>query len=233
MRTCSGILFLTLVGTQAGALCNVPRPRLVCAEYFQSKAVVIATLAGVTPIRDSYDDVTGTYYSMTVERALRGQVPHLFRVYEANDSRRAKFDWTPGDSYLIFLREETPSGSWVIDGCGNSGNSERKQVGLEQIGAMDTTSDRAMIQVAVGEISSSYPLEGVQLEARGPDGVKTAETKADGMSEMHVTSGKYQVRALSPVKTFEPDGRTYENPDDLVLEKGACAQVQFVQSLKK
>ncbi len=101
MRTCTSTLLLVLLGIQAGALCNVPRPRLVCAEYFHSKAVVIARLAGTTTVKDDFDDVTGRYYSLTVEQTLRGEVPRLFRVYVANDSGRTTFDWKQGGSYLL------------------------------------------------------------------------------------------------------------------------------------
>ena len=73
----------------------------------------------------------------------------------------------------------------------------------------------------------------MQVEATGPGGVITAETNADGKFEMRVTPGKYQVRALSPGKTFVAADLSYENPDDLVLENGGCAQVQFVEAAKK
>ena len=140
------MLLLTLLAGQAGARCNVPRPRLVCAEYFQCKAVVIARLNGVTPVKDDYDDLTGTYYSMTVEQSLRGQVARTFRIYQANDPAGAKLDWKTGGSYVLFLRQQTPNGSWTIDGCGNSGPSDSKQSALDQIDMLDPTSNRAKIQ---------------------------------------------------------------------------------------
>ena len=227
------VLLLAVLGSQAGALCSVPRPRLVCAEYFHSKGVVIAKLAAVTAVKDSYEDVIGTYYSMTVEQTLRGQVPRLFRIYMANDSGRTTFEWKTSDSYLLFLMDENPNGAWVLDGCGNSGPAQLRQKALQQIEAIDSTSNHALIQGTVGGNSSSFPLRGVQVEARGPGGVNTTETKADGTFELHVSPGKYQVRALEPGKTFVAEDITYENPDDLVLEKGGCAQVQFVESVQK
>jgi hypothetical protein len=194
---------------------------------------VIAKLAGVTTVKDSYDDVTGSYYSLTVEQTLRGQVPRLVRVYVANDSGRTTFDWKAGDSYLLFLHTENPAGAWVIDGCGNSGPLELKQKALQQLEAIDATSDRALIQGGVGSISSDFSLAGVHVEAIGPSGVNTTATKADGTFEMHVVPGKYQVRALRAGKTFVAADFTYENPDDVLLENGGCAQIQFVESRQK
>jgi len=233
MRTCRGILFFALLGSQSGALCNMPQPRLVCAEYFHSKAVVIARLAGITTVKDDYDAVTGTYYSMTVEQTLRGEVPRLFRIYVANDSGRTKFDWKTGGSYLLFLLRQTANGAWVIDGCGNSGPTDSKQSALDQVDMIDHNSNRARIQGAVGGKSFIFPLSGVQVEATGPGGVITAETNAVGKFEMRVTPGKYQVRALSAEKTFVAADISYENPEDVVLENGGCAQVQFVEAAKK
>jgi len=233
MQTCGTILFLALFGSQVGAVCNVPRPRLVCAEYANSKAVVIAKLTNIKYVTDKHGYISGTYYSMTVEQALRSQTSRLFRVFESNDSGRATFDWKLGDSYLLFLTRKNPDGAWVIDGCGNSGPSARRDAALKQIEAIDETSDRALIQGAVGGNSSSVPLAGVQIEATGPGGVNTAETKADGTFTLHVVTGKYQVRALAPGTTFVSDDFTYESPDRLVLESGGCAQVQFVEATAK
>lgn len=232
MRIYIALLLLMFPAAQAGARCNNPRPRLVCAEYFQSKAVVIAKLNGVTPVKDDFDDLTGTYYSMTVEQSLRGQVNRTFRIYQANDPGGPKLDWKAGDSYVLFLRQQTQNGSWTIDGCGNSGPSDSKQSALDQIDMIDSTSNRARIQGAVGGASFAFPLAGVQIEASGPGGVISAETDAVGKFDMRVAPGKYQVRALSPGRTFVADQFTYENPDNLLLENGGCAQVQFVESKK-
>ena len=233
MRAYTALFWLAFLVEQAHAYCQMPRPRLVCAEYFHSKAVVIAKLAGVTPVKNAYDDVIGTYYSMTVEQPFRGQVARLFRIYESVESGRAKFDWKTGDSYLLFLREESPNGTWAIDVCGNSGPSELTETALQQIEAIDPTSNHAMIQGLVWDTASPGPVAGVQIEARGPGGINTAETKANGRFEMRVAPGKYQLRATSPGKTFVAAELTYENPDDLVLENGGCAQVQFVESNQK
>jgi hypothetical protein len=233
MRSCGAILLMAVMGSQAGALCNVPRPRLICAEYFHSKAVVMARLAGSTTVRDGYGDVTGRYYSMTVEQKLRGEAPRLFRVYVANDSGRTTFDWKTGSSYLLFLRRQTDSGAWVIDGCGNSGPTDSKMSALDQVDMIDHNSNRAIVQGAVGGISYAFPLEGVQVEATGPGGVITGETNAAGKFELRVTPGKYQIKALSPGKTFVAADFSYENPEELVLENGGCAQIQFVEASEK
>lgn len=234
MQRCVAILGLAIaMSSQLSAVCLQPLPRLVCAEYFRSKAVVVANLAGLTKVKDSCGDVTGTYYSMTVERSLRGDVPRLFRIYEANDSGRADFIWEIGESYLLFLREQTPTEGWVIDGCGNSGPTELRSKAIQAIQTIDLNSIHATIQGAIGGRSSSFPLAGVQVEVRGSDGIKTAQTARDGSFEVEVTPGKYQVRALSTGKAFVASDLSYDDPDNLALQNGGCAQVQFVESGQK
>jgi len=53
-----GIVLLPIAGPAMG-VCNVPSPRLVCAEYFASKVVVEATLVKVRSVRakDDPEDV--------------------------------------------------------------------------------------------------------------------------------------------------------------------------------
>jgi hypothetical protein len=230
MRAFSMVLLLALIGSQAGAQCKMPMPRLVCAEYFHSKAVVIAKLAGTTPARDSNDDVIGTYYSMTVEQTFRGKAPRLFRVYASNESGPASFEWKTGDTYLLFLLEETSNGAWMIDACGNSGSVERSRAALEHIEAIDPGSNRAKIFGSVVGPSIPYPVTGVQIQVRGPGGTNTIDTEKDGSFELRVAPGKYQLRALSPGKTFVASEFTYEDPDSLLLENAGCAQVQFIEA---
>ena len=126
-----GILFLWIANPAAG-LCNDPRPRLVCAEYFASQVVVEATLEKVTDIREKEDPegIAARLYSLRVNLLLRGEIAGTFRVYEGNDSGRATFDWKPGQAYLLFLFYSKAEKSWELDGCGNSGplNSAKKVV---------------------------------------------------------------------------------------------------------
>jgi hypothetical protein len=121
----------------------------------------------------------------------------------------------------------------VIDGCGNSGPSELTKTTLRQIEAIDPATNQGLIQGVVWDFASPGPVAGVKIEARGPAGTNTAVTQDDGRFEIRVLPGKYQVRAVSPGKTFVADEFTYEHPENLVLETGSCAQIQFVESNKK
>jgi hypothetical protein len=76
-----GIATLLLAG-QALGLCNVPSPRLVCAEYFASKVVVEATLVKVRSVRVKEDPegALAHVYTLKVNRLIRGHVAEVFQI---------------------------------------------------------------------------------------------------------------------------------------------------------
>jgi hypothetical protein len=217
-RLLLGIIPILLAGP-AMAVCSVPQPRLVCAEYFASKVVVEATLVKVRTIGDEDAYV----YSLRVDRTIRGHIPGVFRVYEENNSGRAAFDWKIGRKYLLFLWHSGPEKSWEVDGCGNSGPLSRAKAVLEQINAIDTHSDGGVIHGRVSEYAAVVPVPVVRVEARGANGRYTATTNSQGDFEIRVPAGRYVLRAAS----FDTDPFSYENPRDLQIEPGGCVQVQL------
>src|SRR5262249_45044028 len=114
------LLFCT---PSAKGMCQVPQPRLVCAEYFASKVVVEATLTRIKTIREESDPegAIAHEYRLETKQKFRGHIGPVFKVYESNDSGRAGFDWKTGQEYLLFLFYTRSDKAWVLDGCGNSG----------------------------------------------------------------------------------------------------------------
>jgi hypothetical protein len=80
--------------SRAAAYCNVPQPRLICAEYFASQVVVEATLTQARVIHDKDDPggIAANVYTMNADEVLRGTISSTFEVLEPNDSGRATFD---------------------------------------------------------------------------------------------------------------------------------------------
>ena len=168
-----GIATLLLAG-QALGLCNVPSPRLVCAEYFASKVVVEATLVKVRSVRVKEDPegVLAHVYTLKVNRLIRGHVAEVFQIYEGNDSGRATFDWIAERKYLLFLFYSVAGRSWAIDGCGNSGPFNRAKSALEQIEEIQTHNDGGVIHGVVIDQTPAAPVLGVRVEARGANGLR-------------------------------------------------------------
>jgi hypothetical protein len=219
---------LFLAGPAMG-LCNVPNPRLVCAEYFASKLVVEATLVKVRSIhaREDPQGVAAHFYTLQANRLIRGHVTEVFRVYEGNDSGRASFDWTAGQKYLLFLFYSTADKSWELDGCGNSGPLNLATSALQEIAAIRTHNDDGVIHGVVSD-QSLAPVSDMRVEARGAKGIYRATTNSKGEFEIKVPAGRYRVRGSRGGHPFYAADFSYENPDNLQIEPGGCAQIQLV-----
>ena len=224
------LLLLTIAllscATSAKGVCNDPRPRLVCAEYFASKVVVEATLVRVKSIHDRNDPDGGAayVYKLNANRVIRGDIDDAFRVYEANDSGRATFGWKIGRRYLLFLSYSDSDKVWELDGCGNSGPVSGAKAVLKQIDAIQASHGNGVIHGAISQQESSQ----VRVEARGTNGVYTTKTNSKGEFEMEVPPGQYDVRAIRKGLSFYTADFSYENPHKLQIEPGGCAQVQLV-----
>jgi hypothetical protein len=230
-----------LFAPRASAYCNDPQPRLVCAEYFNSDLVVEATLVRTTYIpykKDDPDDgFLASIYTLRVDRVIRGKTLQSVTVYEGNDSGRATFSWTPGRKYLLFLFRHTgdnPGDSrdelWSLDGCGNSGPVSKATRALSEIAAIKTAHGGGVIHGAIrwGEAPdfSNYP-SGVRIEARGTAGRFTAITNKDGEFRISVPAGNYILNAARRGLTFTEDDFSYEDPSNIRIAPGACAQIEL------
>src|SRR5262249_6744902 len=60
---------------EAMAVCGVPHPRLVCAEYFASPLIVEATLTQADALQDKDDPegISAHVYTLTVTKVVRGK----------------------------------------------------------------------------------------------------------------------------------------------------------------
>lgn len=219
-------IFALLLARPAIAVCSVPQPRLVCAEYFSSTVVVEATLVKVKTVGDEDAYV----YSLHADRVIRGDIAGIFRVYEGNDSGRASFGWKTGQKYLLFLFYEGSVKSWELDGCGNSGPLSRAKTVLEQIDAIHTHHDGGVIHGAISTQGLAFSISEVRIEARAKNGLYVAKTNAKGEFEIKVPAGRYALHALKTGLSFETADFSYENPRALHVEPGGCVQVELVAS---
>src|SRR5215468_4022870 len=85
----------------AFAYCQ-PLPRLICAEYSNSVAVVTATLLKTQHFTPQ-DKQDWFIHTLEATKVLKGEIDNSFRVYEENSSGRAPFTWKKGERYLLFL----------------------------------------------------------------------------------------------------------------------------------
>jgi hypothetical protein len=215
------------MSTTALAVCGAPQPRLVCAEYFSSEVVVGAKLVRSEHIVPT-NDIDGHVYEMRTEKVVGGKIGNSFQVWEENSSGRAGFEWVVGGSYLLFLYSKEDRG-WLLDGCGNSGPLEKKQSVLQEIEALQNRNG-GMIQVAIGGdwLAWSPPMSGVEVKAQGTHGTFSATTNDKGVAEIHVPAGQYALTV--PNQQVQSYDFTYDYPENITIDNGGCAQIQFVTS---
>jgi hypothetical protein len=220
-----------LLGPQAIAVCSVPQPRLVCAEYFASNVVVEATLVRTRVIheKDQPELVRAHLYRLRVNHILRGETGESIRVYEENDSGRAAFDWTLGRKYLLFLLYSPEGKFWALDGCGNSGLLNQAKAALSEISSIQSRHDEfGLIQGMVSLQTLSVPEPGVRVEALGGGRHYVARTNEKGEFQIKVPTGRYIVRGAGTGFRIGAADLSYENPRKLQVEPGGCVQIQLV-----
>jgi len=220
------------------AACGQPQPRLVCAEYSDSKTVIEATLLNVDNVLYESDpkSVLGRYYTLKIDRVYRGTPGTTIRVYEENDSGRASFSWKVGERYLLFLFasiEKLNEAVLELDGCGNSGPVARAKTALRQIDRLGDQKGSALI---AGRVSDQYldaPLQGIEVVARSGGKTYRASTDRKGDFRIPVPAGDYILVPEDPQISFRTYEMSYGDPENLRMQPGACAQVQFLGNVRR
>jgi hypothetical protein len=67
----------------------------------------------------------------------------------------------------------------------------------------------------------------VTITAIGNGMTFAAKSEQDGRFKIRLPSGRYRMQAMRSGWSFAPEPFSYENPADLTLTGGGCAQVQF------
>jgi hypothetical protein len=201
----------------------------VCAEYFSSQLVVEATLLQTRELHDKDDPegISAFEYTLRVKRTFRGVAVGTVQVYEGNDSARATFGWVQGRDYLLFLFHTADEKSWALDGCGNSGPLSKAGMALSEIAAIKKARGGGVIHGVISDETFSGAISGVHVEAQGTAGRYAATTNEKGEFVLKVPAGRYVVRAAEKGFLFGKADISYEDPGNIQIEPGGCAQVQL------
>lgn len=220
-KTFTFVIAALLLVTSAGAKCPEPRPRLLCAEYFQSDVVVTARLLKIRHVTISDDD-DYMLYTMQTERVLRGKIRAIFRIIDSTGSGRAGIPSDKGQRYLLFLSYMKDSRAWALDGCGNSDELEKSAETLKRIHELQAGGNSGTIQGNVWQDG------GATVLVRGKQAALKAKTDKEGNFEIHVPAGVYDATVILEGRRFEPDIWSYEDPRRFRVRNGGCAQLQFL-----
>jgi len=219
-------LVLCLFQACAFAYCK-NLPRLVCAEYSNSRLVVTAKLVQTKHVMPkSQDEPDGFIYTLETARILKGEIGQTLQIYEENSSGRAAFFWVKGETYLLFLNSN-PDGTWWLYSCGNSAPLKGAGYALRAIDAMKPRKG-GLVQGLIRGENLNPALERLCVEVRGDQRSYRAVTDKDDQFKIHVPAGHYVLRIKKEGWRFETDRlMTFEDPNDITVDDGGCAQVQF------
>jgi hypothetical protein len=213
----------------ANAVCSQPHPR-VCAEFFHSDAVFTGTVISVRngPKRETNPD--GWFYRVKVTRSYRGSNGHTVDIFTGNDSGR--FPLQEGHMYLLFAYKE--EGILKIDNCGNSAELSEAGEAIRQVESvlanMKSASGGDIGGRVVGEQDAGT--NGIAVTASGGGKKYTGVTDRDGRFHIHVPPGKYVVWPETSQWIVTPYDLSYDKEDHVLVERGSCAELQFLASPK-
>lgn len=225
---CAVVMLLS--GPRAMAFCYEPQPRLVCAEYFDSKSVVKATLLRSHAVYDKDDPeaILAHIYTLKVYEVLHGHAPDEIQLYDGNDSGRVTFDWVQNSDYLLFLIYIPKDHTWAVDNCGNSGPLAKAQRTIAEISAVQSAHGGGAIYGFLMGNNPQDTIADVHIEAVGSKGTFEAVSSKDGKFKIQVPPGEYRLVDKGRKLFFQKYDISYEDPMKIHIESGECAQVQII-----
>jgi hypothetical protein len=177
--------------------------------------------------------VIARHFTLTVDRVFRGTAEKTIGIYEPNDSGRASFRWKVGIKYLLFLVNSSEGSGLSLDGCGNSSPLAKAGSALREIDQARVHNPTALIMGMVSTVHLEAPMPGIDVVARGSGATYKASTDRMGRFRIEVPPGDYMVEPVQPPLSFKVDELSYENPQNLKMQAGNCAQVQFTAASEK
>jgi hypothetical protein len=230
--------FLTIVAAQilfvrsAAAVCPQPHPR-VCAEFFKSDAVFVGTVIAERSVPGQGYAYEGWVYSLRAKKIYRGPVRDTIEVFTENSSGR--FPLEVGKTYLLFAYMDERR--LTIDNCGNSEEFPRAGDAIRQIKQLLKDMKSApggdiSGRIVQWDLRADLDVAGIVVTARGEGKSYRGVTDEYGWFHIRVPPGKYAVRPESSKWAVTAYDLSYENPDQVVVYKGSCAELQFSATSK-
>jgi len=200
-------------------VCPQPQPK-ACAEFFKSTAVVLATVESEASVPAQGDFYDAWRYHLRVHRVFRGSPGKSLTVFTENASARLRL--AVGEQYLLFA-SAAEDRLW-IDSCGNSALASASDDRVRVV--EDLRNGRTSIEGHVAARPAWVGVAGVRLIITGGARAFRAVTDAAGAFAVPVPPGKYSVKAESA--GVVPFDVSYDDPRQVVVQRGQCGQVQFV-----
>jgi hypothetical protein len=222
------ILCCTLQAGSAQAVCPKPDPR-VCAEFFKSDVVFVGTVTREKKIPLDKELFDSWKYTLRVKTIFRGNAGSFVTVFTDNDSVR--YPLAVGETYLLFLFKY--EGRLMIANCGNNKKLSEARETIQEIQVVLKGMSSAHGGVIAGVVQLDYagylPAEGVIVNAFHYGKKYSTVTNKDGSFQLQVPAGAYVVRLRSKDHKFIAYDFSYDDPEWVIVHRGGCAQLMFVE----
>lgn len=211
-------LLLVLAAVRADAFCPRPTPKL-CAEYFESDAVFLATVNAQTLV----DDTETRRFSLRVSKVFRGSVPSTTFVYSGNDSGGVR--WESGRQYIVFAKRRRDR-LVTYDDCSPVSDPVNLTETVKDIDLLRLASDSYVEGAVLDQQDGDRGLAGISIVVRGDKGTSQVASGADGTFQWALPPGTYHV-AIDQRVVIQSSYNSVDL-DHLVLQPGQCAQVRLI-----
>lgn len=231
--------FLALLGifsaVEAGALCLRPDER-VCAAFFRSSDIFTGTVISQRNEPEPAEFYEAACFKLAVRETFKGEFRGQAEVCTHNDSGRLMLD--TGKTYLLFARKSKGT-AWIGEASCASNISHELAPNDKALADLRAflRDQPNMTQANIGGRISrdrlfSYPasaLSGAEVVAHGAAGDFTGVSDAGGRFSIAVPPGKYSATAQYKGQVLEAYDLSFDDPTALSLERGQCADLQFLE----
>jgi hypothetical protein len=153
-------------------------------------------------------------------------------VESSADEAGGRFPLQKGHTYLLFAYKE--EGILEIDNCGNSAELSEAGEKIRQIenvlANMKSASGGDIGGRVVGQ--QDVGASGITVTASGGGKKYSGVTDQNGRFHIHVPPGKYVVWPETSKCIVTPYDLSYDKEDHVRIERGSCAELQFLASPK-
>jgi hypothetical protein len=218
------VLFaLSTIGRDACAFCFAPQLR-VSDEYFISDLVLTGTITASRNIVDPTDPdgMTGTFYTVQMDKVYRGKAPKSLRVYSENST--ARFPMETHKPYLLFLTKDSDR-HWVVDNCGNSGQVSLSSAAMKQLKQLPLRN--SYVYGDVYSYDPSMKCGPMRLTIQSTGIMRTTIVKDDCSFQVEVPPGNYRASLVWKGSEVPANDLNYKDVYCFIVPKGGSAGLAF------
>jgi hypothetical protein len=223
LAVAAALAAVAIAGPSAAIVAN-PKPR-VCNEFLRSTYVFAGTVLGEGQLAENGSTELTHFYRVRVGEVFKGRMGSEVTLFTTNNSARGVLE--AGRRSVIFA--ELFAGKAAFSGSSNTTSEPGVDAVIAEIRAVAQRDRQSASVAGRADIDGSpgHPAAGLQLDVAGVSGHHTVRTDSAGRFVVAVAPGRYAVRVAEQGWISRRGTYSYDDPADLLLPRGGCADVQL------